>query len=65
MSKPGPSWEACLVLFAILVTATTGLAYQFMLVYSLTIPWFVWALLVIVSALVAFGPRLLRRQPRS
>ena len=62
MDKPQRSWEAAILLFAIAVTATTGLAYRFMLMYNLVIPWFVWVLLVVVSAAATLVPQFIRRQ---
>lgn len=63
MDKPHQSWEGAILLFAVVVTATTMLAYRFMITYNWTIPWYVWVILVVVSAAVTIGPRIIRRKP--
>ncbi|KAB8145229.1 hypothetical protein F8S13_05210 [Chloroflexia bacterium SDU3-3] len=64
MEPSKPSWELTILLFAISVTAVTGLAYRWMLLYSLSIPWFAWVLMVVACAALTIGPRFLKRRPK-
>lgn len=64
MNKSNPTWEAVIVLFAVAVTATTMLAYRLMITYNISIPWFVWVLIVVLCAVFTLGPKLIRRQPK-
>lgn len=64
MNQSNRSWEATILLFAVVITATTGVAYRIMLTYNLVIPWFVWVAIVVVSALVTLGPKLFGRQSK-
>ncbi|MBC8162646.1 MAG: hypothetical protein H7Z42_15655 [Roseiflexaceae bacterium] len=62
MKKTRQTWEFTILIFAVIVTTATMLAYRLMITYNFTLPGYAWALMVIVSALVAFGPRLLPRR---
>lgn len=63
MQSKNISWEKLILVFALTITALSGVAYQIMLVYSVDIPWFVWLGLVLLSALIALGSIYIPRQP--
>ena len=62
MNNSQHSWERVILMFAIVVTTATMLAYRLMITYNFTIPPFMWVLLVVVSALTTIGPRFIRRR---
>lgn len=60
--KQSQSWEGTLLLFILTFTVLLGVAYNTAYFYHLRIPWFV---LLLLSALIAYGIRLLRRIRKS
>ncbi len=60
--KQSQSWEGTLLLFILTFTVLLGVAYNTAYFYHLRIPWFV---LLLLSALIAYGIRLLRARKSS